>query len=223
MDASFYKIIWDSLKPYWWIFLLMFLFYLVIQFTSIFIDKTQKNKKSSSINKFHSDRAILEKLRKLTPTEFEDYIVFLFSQLGFKAERVGGSYDGGIDVIAEKDGIKHYIQCKKFITSQVSVGAIRDFYGALVDKLSTGKGYFITTNKFTLEAEKFAETKAIELIDGYGLMKYIKMSELDNEEYFKKEIEKCPKCGGNLIEKSGKYGKFFGCSNYPKCNFTKKI
>ncbi len=33
----------------------------------------------------------------------------------------------------------------------------------------------------------------------------------------------CPKCGGNLIERDGKYGKFYGCSNYPKCRFTKEI
>ncbi|MFA6867314.1 MAG: topoisomerase DNA-binding C4 zinc finger domain-containing protein [Clostridia bacterium] len=32
----------------------------------------------------------------------------------------------------------------------------------------------------------------------------------------------CPRCGGNLIEKAGKYGKFFGCENYPKCKFIKK-
>ena len=64
-------------------------------------------------------------------------------------------------------------------------------------------------------------TKLIELIDGYKLLQYIKMAKMDNDEYFKKEIEVCPKCGGSLIERSGKYGKFFGCSNYPKCNFTK--
>ena len=33
----------------------------------------------------------------------------------------------------------------------------------------------------------------------------------------------CPRCGGNLTLKKGKYGKFYGCSNYPKCKFTKKI
>jgi len=32
--------------------------------------------------------------------------------------------------------------------------------------LAQAKGYFITTNKFTLEAERFAEDKPIELIDG---------------------------------------------------------
>ncbi len=30
----------------------------------------------------------------------------------------------------------------------------------------------------------------------------------------------CPKCGGHLIKRNGKYGTFYGCSNYPKCRFT---
>ena len=41
----------------------------------------------------------------------------------------------------------------------------------------------------------------------------------------KRSIEEgiCPKCGGNLVKKNGKYGDFYGCSNYPKCRYTKKI
>lgn len=30
----------------------------------------------------------------------------------------------------------------------------------------------------------------------------------------------CPRCGGMLVERRGKYGCFYGCSNYPKCTFT---
>lgn len=30
----------------------------------------------------------------------------------------------------------------------------------------------------------------------------------------------CPKCGGELVKRKGKYGYFIGCSNYPKCTFT---
>lgn len=37
-----------------------------------------------------------------------------------------------------------------------------------------------------------------------------------------KDINKCPKCGCPLIKKTGKYGTFIGCSNYPKCKFVKK-
>jgi hypothetical protein len=33
----------------------------------------------------------------------------------------------------------------------------------------------------------------------------------------------CPKCGGRLLAKNGKFGNFQGCSNFPKCTFTKNI
>ena len=31
---------------------------------------------------------------------------------------------------------------------------------------------------------------------------------------------KCPRCGGDLSERSSKRGVFYGCSNYPKCRYT---
>ena len=35
------------------------------------------------------------------------------------------------------------------------------------------------------------------------------------------DIKPCPQCGGQLILKSGRYGKFHGCSNYPDCRYTR--
>ncbi len=32
----------------------------------------------------------------------------------------------------------------------------------------------------------------------------------------------CPKCGGKLIMRDGKYGRFIGCTNFPKCKYTEK-
>ncbi|TYB31713.1 MAG: type I DNA topoisomerase [Candidatus Mcinerneyibacterium aminivorans] len=32
--------------------------------------------------------------------------------------------------------------------------------------------------------------------------------------------KKCPKCGGNLLIKYGRYGKFLACENYPECKHT---
>ena len=40
----------------------------------------------------------------------------------------------------------------------------------------------------------------------------------ENEKKISENI--CPKCGGTLVEREGKYGKFRGCSNYPKCRFV---
>lgn len=31
---------------------------------------------------------------------------------------------------------------------------------------------------------------------------------------------KCPRCKGKLVRRQGKYGSFYGCSNYPKCKYT---
>ena len=33
----------------------------------------------------------------------------------------------------------------------------------------------------------------------------------------------CARCNGKLTLKRGKYGTFYGCSNFPKCRFTKKV
>lgn len=33
----------------------------------------------------------------------------------------------------------------------------------------------------------------------------------------------CPRCRGNLVLRNGKYGDFWGCSNYPKCTFTMRV
>jgi len=37
----------------------------------------------------------------------------------------------------------------------------------------------------------------------------------------KATAETCPECGGTLILRDGRRGKFLGCSNYPKCRYTR--
>lgn len=39
----------------------------------------------------------------------------------------------------------------------------------------------------------------------------------------RKQIERAlvfPKCGGRLMPRNGRYGKFYGCSAYPNCRYT---
>ena len=52
------------------------------------------------------------------------------------------------------------------------------------------------------------------------------VNEIKEAKYVKKQKEKsgmCPKCGGTLVLRNGKYGKFYGCSNYPKCRYTAPV
>ncbi|MEA5026284.1 MAG: type I DNA topoisomerase [Erysipelotrichaceae bacterium] len=43
----------------------------------------------------------------------------------------------------------------------------------------------------------------------------------------KREAEKtgetCPECGGDLVIRIGRFGKFISCSNFPKCKYTRKL
>lgn len=224
---NFWEIIKTALKisiDFWpiWVMLGLLLF-LKIFFEKLLpglIDRWKSERRFKAGQKWRTDRDLLYWLKGMKPKEFEEYIADLFSKLGYKTEVVGGGYDRGVDVIAEKDGLKHYIQCKKYITSVVGVSGLRDFYGAIADHLAQAKGYFITTNKFTLEAERFAEDKPVELIDGFKLIQYIRLAEKSKN---KSDSKVCPKCGGKLEERVGKYGKFLGCSNYPKCQYTENI
>ncbi|PCG19291.1 topoisomerase DNA-binding C4 zinc finger domain-containing protein, partial [Brachyspira sp. G79] len=47
---------------------------------------------------------------------------------------------------------------------------------------------------------------------------------IENINNTKKEIRSgiCPRCKGKLVLREGKYGEFYGCSNYPYCKFTIK-
>lgn len=49
----------------------------------------------------------------------------------------------------------------------------------------------------------------------------IKKREKDNNDKVANNI--CPRCGGNLVNRQSKYGKFKGCSNFPDCKFTVNI
>ncbi len=145
----------------------------------VVIPRFERRKRYDSQSKWRSNQALIKSLQMLKPYEFEEYTARLFERMGYKTRVVGGSHDGGIDVIAEKNGVRSLIQCKKYFNAhQVGVGAVRDFYGAIANELSNGKGYFITTSKFTLEAELFCEDKPIELVDGFKLIEYIRLADI---------------------------------------------
>ena len=75
------------------------------------------------------------------------------------------------------------------------------------------------SSKKTMEeiAQSFLENNVSEFVSIADRYK----DEIGNEEVINDDI--CPSCGGKLIKREGKYGEFFGCSNYPKCRFTKNM
>jgi restriction endonuclease Mrr len=109
---------------------------------------------------------------------FEDLVVKLLVAMGYggsladAGQRVGGTGDGGIDVIIKEDKLglsQIYIQAKRW-GKPVGSPEIQQFAGALTAK-NAEKGAFITTSRFIASAISFAEKvpKNIVLIDGGDL------------------------------------------------------
>lgn len=214
----------DMLSPFIPFLLFVLFLYLSLFLIRYILKSYRDNRKYKFQKEWLTEREVIDALSSLKPAEFEEYIATLYRKLGYKTKIVGGSHDGGVDVIAEKGGVDSLIQCKRYSKSKVTVHDVRDFYGALANKLSRSKGVFITTNIFTSEAEKFVENKPIELVDGHGLIDLIKIAEnipaLDSTP---KINEVCPECGGILTIREGKFGKFYGCNNFPTCTFRRSI
>jgi len=123
---------------------------------------------------------LLERVRAMTPADFEELIVQLLLQMGYgsgaeeMAQALGGSGDQGIDGVIHQDPLgldRVYIQAKRYNEGNVvGSGAIRDFNGAL-DLKRAPKGLFVTASSFSRDARTQAEsaTRQIVLIDGEEL------------------------------------------------------
>ncbi|WP_307210641.1 restriction endonuclease [Paenibacillus harenae] len=83
--------------------------------------------------------------------------------MGFSTTVTKGSGDQGIDVIAEKNGLKYGIQAKCY-TSSISNKAIQEVAAGIVH-YRLDKGIVITNNYFTNSAMELANTNDIVLWD----------------------------------------------------------
>ncbi len=64
--------------------------------------------------------------------------------------------------------------------------------------------------KYSKPLETKAENKTLEVVGSDGDLESVKEA----------EEQKCEKCGGKMIMKEGRFGKFLACENYPKCKNT---
>ncbi len=69
----------------------------------------------------------------------------------------------------------------------------------------------ISIEQLRLDSEKMAK-------------KHVKNIEksLEDRKFFS-EYGNCPRCKGKLLLRNGRRGFFLGCSNYPRCKFTKEV
>jgi DNA topoisomerase-1 len=104
--------------------------------------------------------------------------------------------------------------------------------GFLVNDLLVEHFKDIVDYKFTAEMEEKLDKIADGKENWKEVIKNFYKPFLKNLEEKSKEVKKsdfqtrlnrrCPECGGELVEKFGRFGKFIACSNYPNCKYTEK-
>ena len=130
------------------------------------------------------------------------------------------TYAKTMETIVDRGYVK--VVEKKFIPTEVGIeitDKLQEFFSNLINVKYTAK--------MENDLDKIADGDLI----WYNLLdKFYKEFEpmLDNafsnmEKNKAEETgETCPDCGNPLVIRSGKYGKFTACSNYPKCKYVKK-
>ena len=79
------------------------------------------------------------------------------------------------------------------------------------------------------EVKKLEDFKDSNLISGIGRIcidcKHIhrNQSEVNDNSVEVDENTRCPRCDSSMILRNGKYGRFYGCSDYPRCRGTRRV
>lgn len=227
VDIFISLIIFSKTKNIEFVVVFFILFIVVILVIVSFLKKRKR--------KIYLDSGI-NMVDKMSGEEFEMFLSVHFKELGYRVELTPITNDYGADLILKKDNIKWVLQAKRW-TTKVGIGAVQEVV-ASINYYNADKGIVISNNFFTKNAYELALKNNIELWNRNKLIdimaksngKYIANNVIENEVYesnIKKEKgikeEICPRCGGKLIVRSGKRGKFFGCINFPDCKFTKNI
>lgn len=164
---------------------------------------------------------------KMTGEEFEEFLLAHFIKLGYKGNTTSKTNDYGADLILKKDGQTIVVQAKRW-TNKVGIEAVQQIIGAK-EYYKANKCIVICNNYYTPNAINLATSSNVELWDRKKLLNVMSNANGKEilEEHFKiDKIEHrhiCKKCGADMILKKGRYGDFYGCSNYPKCRYTEKF
>jgi restriction system protein len=113
-------------------------------------------------NETQANPAFLSFSDDMTPNEFETYCAEELRRAGWNARVTLQSRDQGVDVIAEKDGIRVVVQCKLY-SRPVGNKAVQETAAARAHE-KADFGVVVTNNRYTSDAEQLAATNRIYLL-----------------------------------------------------------
>lgn len=195
---------------------------LIISIVCKLVSKASHGKTNKADFKKYANSGIRE-TDTMSGEDFELFLAAHFKKNGYKVKATPKSKDYGADLIISKGGITTAVQAKRY-ADKVGIKAIQEIVSAK-DYYHTDKTMVVTNNYFTDSAKNLADSCGVELWDRQMLIRTFNLTDFKEFEQTSnyKENMVCPLCKGKLSMKSGKYGSFYGCSNYPTCRYTKNV
>lgn len=141
----------------------------------------------------------MEKIATMHGEQFEELIMYLYELQGYNVVKTPKTGDFGVDLVAEKLGVKMAIQCKRQM-SAVSISAVQEVYTGK-NMYSTENAIVITSSRFTKSAIAIADRCNVSLIDGDRVMAIIE--ELKENEHLLAEHEKLKENVKTFYESTG--------------------
>lgn len=170
----------------------------------------------------------IAEIDKMSGTTFEQLLLEYFRKLGYKGKTTEEYGDYGADLLLAKDNIKYVVQAKRW-NRKVDIKAVQEIVAA-IKHYKADRGIVITNNFFTRNAENLARSNNIELWDRnklINLMSRVQGQSLVEELSVANDTSVsdfiCPRCGNELVLRSGSHGKFYGCRGFPKCRYTQNF
>jgi hypothetical protein len=136
-------------------------------------------------------------LEAMDSYEFQDFVVDLFTRLGYSNIKVGSETAiRGVDLTMEKatnigGTIKYMVQCEHQPRRAVSISTVKILHSTVVASPVLDKGLIVTSGRFSSTAIKYAEEVGIELIDAWKLIELSKTAGFAIQKEPQKKFEKC--------------------------------
>jgi len=165
----------------------------------------------------------VQTLNEMTWQQFELLVGKYFEEKGYTVRQLAqAGPDGGVDLVAIKDGEKYLVQCKQWRSTSVGVKVVRELLGVITANGAVG-GFVVASGQFTSSAKEFVQGRNIELIDGANIVNSIDVNSVSEKTIQPGDVNpKCPKCDAGMVRRTARPGanagnQFWGCSTYPKC------
>lgn len=120
----------------------------------------------------HRSRVQLKNIDKMDGLDFEQYVAKLLRANGFRKVSLTERYDFGVDIVAEKDGVRWGIQTKRH-SSLVKAEAVRQVVTGL-KIYRCDRAMVITNSTYSAVARRLAEANDCILIDRTELKRLAK-------------------------------------------------